>query len=386
MVNRIKTKVFQKIHGNNLVYNTCWEDPRCDRALLNFDANSQIVMLTSAGCNALDYLLDNPKSINCIDMNPRQNGLLELKCRMIQYADYQSLFEWFGQGYSKQADSLFRESLAGELSDFSRKYWQRHLYFFTGEKLRKSFYWYGSAGAAAYLMHKRIKAKKSLANHMNALLGAQNLEEQKAVYEQIEPLLLDAFTAWLINRHIFQSMLGVPQIQQELAKQNYPDGMAGYIRACLRNVFTEQSITDNYFWKVYLNGHYTTDCCPNYLKQENFETLKNRAIRIQTHTSTLSEFLLQDPGKYTHFILLDHQDWMAENNIPALEEEWRLILQNSAPGAKYLLRSASANVNFLPGFVHDSVTFLSAESIPHIPSDRVGTYATTLRGILKQPV
>ncbi|HLP94354.1 MAG TPA: BtaA family protein [Saprospiraceae bacterium] len=385
MVNTIKTKVFQKIHGSNLVYNTCWEDPRCDRALLDFDKESQIVMLTSAGCNALDYLLDDPKSIDCIDMNPRQNGLLELKCRMIQHADYQSLFEWFGQGFSQQAATLFHKTLAKQLSDFSRKYWHKHLYFFTGEKLRKRFYWYGSAGAAAYLLHKRIKAKKSLRNNMHALQRAQNLEEQKAIYEQLEPLLLDAFTAWLINRHIFQSMLGVPQIQQNLAKENYPDGMAGYVRACLRSVFTQQSLADNYFWRVYLNGHYSEECCPNYLKQENYDLLKSRVNRIQTHTFTLSDFLQQNPGKYTHFILLDHQDWMAENNIAALEEEWQLILQNSAPGAKYLLRSASASVHFIPMFVHEKVTFLSADSIPNIPSDRVGTYATTLRGILKQP-
>ena len=79
MIKQIKNRVFQQIHTGNLVYNTCWEDPRCDRALLDLTAESRVVMLTSAGCNALDYLLDAPHSIDCVDMNPRQNALLDLK-------------------------------------------------------------------------------------------------------------------------------------------------------------------------------------------------------------------------------------------------------------------------------------------------------------------
>ena len=95
MIERIKNKVFNKIHSGNLVYNTCWEDPRCDREMLELNENSRVVMLTSAGCNALDYLLDNPKSIDCVDMNPRQNALLELKSVLFQHSDHQTLFDFF---------------------------------------------------------------------------------------------------------------------------------------------------------------------------------------------------------------------------------------------------------------------------------------------------
>ena len=56
--NKIHESVFKRVHGNNLVYNTCWEDPCCDRQLLELDAKSRVVMITSAGCNALDYALD----------------------------------------------------------------------------------------------------------------------------------------------------------------------------------------------------------------------------------------------------------------------------------------------------------------------------------------
>jgi hypothetical protein len=38
-----------------------------------------VVMITSAGCNALDYVLDLPAEIHAVDVNSRQNALLQLK-------------------------------------------------------------------------------------------------------------------------------------------------------------------------------------------------------------------------------------------------------------------------------------------------------------------
>ena len=91
-VHRLQNWVFRQVHENNLIYNTCWEDPRCDRALLEFGPGNEVVMITSAGCNALDYLLDDPASIHCVDMNPRQNALLELKKASIKQLFFRSLW------------------------------------------------------------------------------------------------------------------------------------------------------------------------------------------------------------------------------------------------------------------------------------------------------
>jgi DNA-binding NarL/FixJ family response regulator len=55
--------VFHHVHGGQLIYNACWEDPRIDRELMRLNAKSRVVMITSAGCNALDYLLDGPAEI-----------------------------------------------------------------------------------------------------------------------------------------------------------------------------------------------------------------------------------------------------------------------------------------------------------------------------------
>ena len=55
--------LFTRVHGNNLIYNMCWEDPRTDREAMALDETSRVVVITSAGCNALDYLLDAPAEV-----------------------------------------------------------------------------------------------------------------------------------------------------------------------------------------------------------------------------------------------------------------------------------------------------------------------------------
>ena len=73
----VSGRVFKFVHGNNLVYNTCWEDPRLDRVALQFQPSDNVLVITSAGCNALDYALCEPNHVYAVDMNPRQNALLD---------------------------------------------------------------------------------------------------------------------------------------------------------------------------------------------------------------------------------------------------------------------------------------------------------------------
>lgn len=375
----IEEVVFKKIHTGNLVYNTCWEDPRCDRGILNFDEHSEIVMLTSAGCNALDYLLDNPKSIDAIDVNPRQNALLDLKKGLFQVGTHQDLYNYFGTGAFDQAKEFYRANLKSTLqADYSREFWDNNIGdYFSGRGVRKSFYWRGSSGTVAWMVRQWLKTQPETERLIQKLFDSQNMTDQQAVYDALEPRFLNRFLSWFLSRHVVQSMLGVPKSQQQMAREKYTDGMAGYVRQCMRQVFTGIPIQDNYFWQLYFFGTYLPNSCPNYLKAENFDTLKSRVDRIATHSMTLSHFLEHNPGKYSHFILLDHQDWLAANNYPALEHEWKLIFENARPGTKILLRSAAPDANFLPKWVPEKLEFdLEAAQWSH-NNDRVGTYAST---------
>ena len=48
------------------VYNQIWEDPRVDIQALKLDENSRVLTISSGGCNALNYLLENPESVTAV--------------------------------------------------------------------------------------------------------------------------------------------------------------------------------------------------------------------------------------------------------------------------------------------------------------------------------
>ncbi|MCB0106781.1 MAG: BtaA family protein [Caldilineaceae bacterium] len=367
--------LFKAIHGNTLIYNACWEDPRIDRELLQLTADSRVVMLTSAGCNALDYLLDGPAEIHTVDVNPRQNALLQLKLALLRQETHEDLFAMFGYGVHAEIDQLYRR-VRPLLPDFATRFWDNHTHYFQPTGNRKTFYYRGASGWAAWLFSRHLlRIKSSLRAGLLDLLECETLRSQRQVFAKIEADLWNQLTCWVVQQPLLMSMLGVPQSQMALMRAQ-EGSIQSYIDRCLRHVLTEIPMRDNYFWRVYLTGSYSRDCCPNYMKAQYFPTLRERAERVYTHTATLSDFLYLHPGKYTHFILLDHQDWLATHAPDALLREWKLIIANSAPGAKVLLRSASGTLDFLPAQVRTHLRFYPERTLPLHALDRVGTYAS----------
>lgn len=381
-MNQIRDWVFNKVHATNLVYNTCWEDPRCDRELLQLDQDSKVVMITSAGDNALDYLLDQPHTIHCVDVNPRQNALLQLKIACYTAGNFAELYQLFGEGKHPDIKQLYQTKLRPQLPQFARDYWDKNLNFFRTKGVRKSFYHYGTAGTFAWMASRYLKTRKNLYRLIHQLFEAQNLEEQTQVFQQIEPKLNNKLLEFFVNRHLTMCLLGVPRSQQALFMDEYRNGALGFISECLRKVFTQLPIQENYFYRLYFYGAYTPECCPEYLRPENFEGIKSQTNKIRNHTTTMQAFLQDNPGPYSHFVLLDHQDWLAANDVQALEDEWRQILKNSRPGTKILLRSAAKKVNFFPDFVLEQVRFEQHLTAKTHQEDRVGTYASVYMAIV----
>ncbi len=376
LVNSAHDLVFKAVHDRCLIYNVCWEDPRIDRQILHLDGESRVVVLTSAGCNTLDYLLDSPAEIHAVDVNPRQNALLHLKLALIERGDFDDLFRLFGNG-SHQAFRGIYQTIRSRLPTFAQTFWDEKIAYFDSTSRKKSFYYYGTSGAIAWILSRYLlSANRNLRSRLLDLLDARTLADQREIYQQIEPVLWGHFTSWLVKQPMTMAMLGVPRPQIQLISTQYPGGMVGYVSSKLRHVLTEVLIHDNYFWRVYLTGSYTTDCCPNYLKPENFAQLHSNVGRAHTHNATVSHFLREHPGQYSHFVLLDHQDWLAWHKPEALHEEWELILANSRPGSKIMLRSASPELNFLPEMVKSAVRFFPELTGALHAQDRVGTYGS----------
>ncbi len=372
----LQDALFGLVHGNRLVYNTCWEDPRLDRQLLELGPDSRVAVITSAGDNALDYLLDAPAHIDCVDVNFRQNALLELKRALFRHGSFEELFTFFGDGGGPGCAAVYarvRHTLPAYAADF----WDKNIGYFRAAGLLGSFYYHGTSGAVAWAFSRLLHlVKPGLRQNMLRLLDAGSPQEQHALFARIEPVFWDRLSRWLVGRSATMALLGVPRPQIALIKERHPGGLEGFVRDKVRRVFTEVPAKDNYFWRVYCTGRYTRQCCPQYLKEAHFESIQERLARLRTHTGTLSGFLRGVSGTYTHFVLLDHQDWLAWHAPKALDEEWGLILDHAAPGAKILMRSAGLDVAFVPRQARQRLRFFPEITEPLHALDRVGTYGS----------
>jgi S-adenosylmethionine-diacylglycerol 3-amino-3-carboxypropyl transferase len=303
--------------------------------------------------------------------------LLELKLALFAHGDYNELWRMFGEGVRPRVVDLL-DKLKPWLGAETYELWKRKHQYFEGGAKRSTFFYRGAAGSAAWLGVKVFEGSCPGGRKMlEELMNAGSIAEQKKIYKDLEGKFWNAFNRWLLQQSFIMALLGVPRPQIDLMQNQYPGGLERFVRDKLDHTLTELPISENYFWRAYSLGSYSTSCCPNYVKREHFETLRERRDRIHLHTMTMAEFLERNPGKYTHFVLLDHQDWLASHDTVALEQEWELILANSAPGAKVLMRSASPRIDFIPAKILKRLKIADGTAELH-ELDRVGTYGCTL--------
>ena len=97
-----KQSVLQKLFAvwfDAFVYNQIWEDPRVDLQALELDDESRILTISSGGCNALNYLIENPQSVTAVDLNRHHIYLLNLKITALKHLpSYEDFFAFFGYG------------------------------------------------------------------------------------------------------------------------------------------------------------------------------------------------------------------------------------------------------------------------------------------------
>lgn len=343
----VNRRIFTTVHGNNLVYNTCWEDPRLDRVALEFGPQDNVLVITSAGCNALDYALAGPNHVNAVDMNPRQNALLDLKMSAIRSLEYEDFFKMFGQGRLPGVKEIYQQKLRGHLPTWSQAFWDKRIKWF--DNRRKSFYYRGTSGAIARMICTYTDRVIRVRPHLNALMDAQTVAEQKEIYEKhLKKKFWSGLMKFTMNRDTTMSMLGVPKAQRRQIETQYEGGLVKFIQDCMESVFVELPMKDNYFWRVYMNGEYTPECCPEYLKPENFTALKQgRVDHVSTHTDSVQGFLEKYDGQISRYILLDHMDWLSDQFFPLLESEWQAIVDRAAPNARLIWRSGGLRTDFI---------------------------------------
>ncbi|HZE99895.1 MAG TPA: BtaA family protein [Planctomycetota bacterium] len=342
-------KFFDSLLKHHLIFNTSWEDPALDRVALKLTSEDRLLSITGAGCNVLDYLLAGAGEVHAVDLNPCQNALLELKAAAIRSLPYDVFFELFGLGRSARAEEMYRDALRPHLREFAQAWWDKRIDFFkVGKRWHHSFFYRGTSGFAVKLMVGLVRSLRKAWGSVETLLAARDVNEQREVYEsRLRDRIWTPWMKWFLSQQPTLSLIGIPRGQHEEMLARYPGGAADYIRECFETVITRLPFQDNYFWRVYIRGHYTPECCPEYLKRKNFEKLRGLLPRLRINTMSLTDYMQQSDTRFTRFVLLDHMDWLRGKLRAALADEWSMILERSTPGARVIYRSAACTTPWL---------------------------------------
>ncbi len=212
-----------------------------------------MLVITSAGCNVLEYALDQPKKIYAVDINPKQNALLELKIAAIRELEFESFFQMFGCGKLAGFGEIYSQKLRSHLSLSSRDYWDKYgTRFFAGNR---SFYFRGTTGNLARGMSYYIDRILKIRPSFDAILRAETIEEQKEIYDRdLAPVFWKDYISSLMNSDIGLWMLGV-LIQQRRQMERYLEGdVVEFVQQCCEKVCTQIPLKDNYFWRLIING------------------------------------------------------------------------------------------------------------------------------------
>ena len=229
-----KQSVLQKLFAvwfDAFVYNQIWEDPRVDLQALKLDGNSRVLTISSGGCNALNYLLENPQSVTAVDLNRHHIYLLNLKIAALKFLPaYEDFFAFFGYGKSEKNDRKLREIYRARISDDeTRKFWEsssllgkithgRRINFFR----KGGLYEHSRNGYFLRFFHK---FSRLLGCRPEEVLKAKTPAEQAELYEKYIAPFFDSFVIKTIGKMpVTMFGLGIPPQQYDELKKDLGDG------------------------------------------------------------------------------------------------------------------------------------------------------------------
>jgi S-adenosylmethionine-diacylglycerol 3-amino-3-carboxypropyl transferase len=319
-----KNKVFEGI-----LYAQCWEDPQIDRAAFNITPEDIVFTITSGGCNALTFLLDNPGKIISLDLNPHQNYLLELKIAAIKRLSYDEVLQLFGIRNSGSRVLLYKDSRE-LLSNNAQIFWDSHL-----KEIKKGLIHSGRYERYMQLL-RRVLIILIGKRTIHKLFAASTRYERENIYKKKwDNLRWKIFTRVLLSRRTM-SMLFTGDFFRYL-DENFSFG--NNFASKVKKAITELPLKENYFLTYILLGNYNTGFLPPYLQRDNYEIIQSRLNRIEIITGGCEEYFSKLPDSViSRFNFTNIFEWLSPEQFDKLlNQTIRVAKDNSVITYRNLL-------------------------------------------------
>ncbi len=311
----------------DVLYANCWEDPEIDRAAFRIGKDDVVFSITSGGCNALAFLLDDPARVVALDLNPCQSHLLDLKMAAFQELEHEDLLDFLGVRARTRTHTRTHTNAnahAGRLATYrrlrpriepaSRAFWDGE-----GAKLGAGILHGGRFERYVSLVRTWIVRLMGRAL-VERLLATGDADARRRLYDRhwdgprwraLTDLLLSRRTlTWLFDGAFFAQI-----------EDDEPFGRV--FRARIEHALTELPVERNPFLSWCLLGGYPDDArLPVYLKPEHHETIRARLGRVERVTaSCIDHFRTLEADTISRFNFTNIFEWVSPEDYEALLRE-----------------------------------------------------------------
>ncbi len=311
-----RSKVFRDI-----LYAQCWEDPEIDLIAFGIKSQDTVFSITSGGCNALSFLVDNPKKIICLDLSLYQNYLLSLKINAFRALRYHELVEFMGVCQSKSRSDLFNK-IKPFLSEEERYYWGARM-----ETIDQGIIHCGRYERYMHLLRlilQMIIGRKAI----NELYSSDSVFRREELYNKkwnnfrwrmfLKIFLSRPFASIYFDREFYK------YLDQGFSFEKY------YMTAA-KKALTNLPLYENTFLAYILLGNYYGSFYPVYLRPQNYEQIRSRCDRIEIVTSECAKYFRSLPdGIIDKFNFTNIFEWMSPFEYESLLRETIRVAANGA--------------------------------------------------------
>ena len=321
------------------------EDAEVERSLVGRFAPERLVVIGSGGCTALSLLSDSVRSVVCIDSNPAQCALIELRKAAIAMLDRESYMAFIGDDVSVDRWSMYI-GMRYLLPRYASAFWDANRELISGGinhcGSTERFYRFVSANIVEHLVGRAV---------WESLLECDDLADQRALYDaHFRCGRWRTGLAVLLSRRTHMEFF--PAFM--FARADAPD-FGEFFRLRFENEVLHRPMAGNYFLSQFMFGTYRqrhNHGLPYYMTATGFEQAKRNLSKLVVRNGDIA-----DAGSLTYegaacdaFFLSNAFDWMSPQSI---ERTWLAMSNAAAPGAVVLFRN-----------------MLSTAPVPHIAVER----------------
>jgi S-adenosylmethionine-diacylglycerol 3-amino-3-carboxypropyl transferase len=320
------------------------EDWRTEEVALDIQPQDKVLCITASGDRPLNLLARQCQKIVCIDANPVQNHLLQLKIAAMGLLDYQEYLAFLGATPGKERRKIL-QLLLPHMDSQAAQFWMKHekmvskgvLYQGTVERLT-------SIVAKIFTLTRGKKVKR--------LFAMNNIDEQKKfLRDEWDSYIWRKLFNLLLNPLIVRFFIKDPGLSN--VGSNIKPGTYIYdrIHASLESELAKK----NPLLSLLLRGKVSQDAFSPYLTESGTQVIKTRLSALEIRTSDVIAYLDSLSGPtFDVFSLSDVASYLSYPNFIRLLKN---IIKTAKPGARFCLRQFLSSYeippNLQPFFIRD---------------------------------